>query len=169
MNAEGDTVNENQRRAVTTSLCLLDEMLCRLEDWARGRERHGVLFHESNRLSLDQGQAILAEIEQARAILRELQAVFNLEAETRDVAQAVWAETAAFWETLVETQAKSLRGYGPTPPGMAEALDWRLEALIKHLDSISRTAGARPSGRSPDAPGPPQGRGGCADAGKDRP
>jgi hypothetical protein len=145
-------ISDIHRRGISTALGLLDEMLCRFEEWARGRERHGVLFHELNPLSPAQRKAVRAEIEKMRRILRDLQALFDLEPQTRNVAQALWSESIAFWETLVETEAKPLRRYGPAPAGLAEVLDPRIERLIQGLVRLMDLAHGRPRPRSPGRP-----------------
>ena len=137
-------LSENHRRAISTAALMLDEMLCKFEQYARGRELHSVAYHERNRLSHKQREKLLAEIEQIRTILRELKDALHLEADTQDVGRNIWATSSAFWAVLVETETKYLRRYGRTPSGLAEFLDPRIEAMIRHLRNVSRIAGAGP-------------------------
>lgn len=134
-------LSENHRRAISTAAVLLDEMLCEFEECARGRERRGVLYHERNRLTSRQRARLLAEIEQARVVLRELKEALDLQAVEEDVRQRIWAAASTFWEVLVETETKRLRRYGEMPPGLAECLDPRMEALIERLQTLSSIAG----------------------------
>jgi len=134
-------LSENHRRAISTAALLLDEMLCEFEEYARGRERHSVLYGERNRLSSGQRKRLLREIEQAREILSEVTDVLELKGKEEDVRQKIWAAASSFWEVLVETEAKHLRRYGQMPPGLGDYLDPRMETLIQHLRKMSRIAG----------------------------
>jgi len=55
-------LSKSARRAVETTLQLLDEGLCRVEQWAEGRQRSSVLYTETNRLSPAQRNALLREV-----------------------------------------------------------------------------------------------------------
>jgi hypothetical protein len=143
-------LGESHKRAVDTVLFLLDEMLCDFEAYAKGRELHGLLYHERNRLSPGQRQAILAEIDRIRSVMKELQAAFGLEPRVEDVLQNIWGRGSAFWEDLVETEAKYLRRYGEMPAGVGEYLDPRIEAIIERLEAITRIASGKRPGYAPD-------------------
>ena len=143
-------LGENHKRAVDTVLFLLDEMLCDFETYAKGRELHGLLYHERNRLSPGQRRAILAEIDRIRSVMKELQAAFGLEPRVEDVLQNIWGRGSAFWEHLVETEAKYLRRYGVMPADAGEYLDPRIEAIIERLEAITRIAGGKRPGYAPD-------------------
>ena len=143
-------LGESHKRAVDTVLFLLDEMLCDFETYAKGRELHGLLYHERNRLSPGQRQAILTEIDRIRSVMKELQAAFGLKPRVEDASQNIWSRGSAFWENLVETEAKYLRRYGETPPGLADYLDPKIETLIERLEAITRIAGGKRPGYAPD-------------------
>jgi hypothetical protein len=129
-------------------------MLCDFEAYARGRELHGLLYHERNRLSPRQRQAIMDEAGRIRAVLKELQESLGLAPRVEDVSRDIWARSSMFWEDLVETETKYLRRYGETPPGLADYLDPKIETLIEHIDTIARITGGNAPGRGPDAEEP---------------
>jgi hypothetical protein len=143
-------LGENHRRAIGTVLVLLDEMLCDFEAYAKGRELHGLLYHQRNRLSPKQRQAILDEVGRIRAVLMELQESLGLNPRVEDVSQEIWGRGSMFWESLVETKTKYLRRYGETPPGIEQCLDPRIEAIIEHLDAITRIASGKRPGYAPE-------------------
>jgi hypothetical protein len=149
-NVKFPTLGENHRRAIGTVAFMLDQMLCDFETYARGRELHGLLCHERNRLSPKQRRAILDEAGRIRAVLKELQESLGLEPRLEDVSRDIWARGSMFWESLVETETKYLRRYGETPPGLADYLDPKIETLIEHLETIVRIASSKTPGRGPD-------------------
>jgi len=130
-------LGDNHRRGIGTALLLLDRMLCEVEEYARGREARSVLYIERNALSADQKTSLLAEITQMRDLLRELKDGLGLEAETEDVARKIWGQGSTFWEVLVETKSRYLKGYGQPPPQLAEYLDPRIDVLIEHLRNLT--------------------------------
>jgi len=134
------SLGENHQRGITISLGLLDELLCEIEQIARGREIQSVLYGERNHLSAQQRQSLLAEIAQMREILAELKVTFKVKERIEDLGNKIWASGLFFLEVLEETESKYLRRYGPTPPGLKDYLDPKVENLIRHLSNISHIA-----------------------------
>jgi len=130
-------LSENHQRAITISLAMLDERLLEFEQIAQGREERSVFIKEVNRLSVSQRKKLLAEIERMRGILRELKDALELETKVEDLAKRIWGSSTAFWEVLVETEAKYLRRYGDVPDWLGEYLDPKIEALIEGLSALS--------------------------------
>ena len=156
-------VGENHKRAISATLTLLDEMLCEFEEYAQGRERHGVLYHERNSLSDVQRRGIQVEIAAMRKTIRELKEALSL-TDTRDeVAQHIWGRASAFWEVLMESQTKYLRRYGEFSPDLKQCLDPRIEVLIARLLTLADLSRRAEGGSS--APNNPQG-GKSSDSGK---
>ena len=153
--AKSHNLGENHKRAIGTVMFLLDQMLCDFEAFAKGRELHGLLYHERNRLSAKQRRAIRNEIGHIREIMKELTEMFGLEPRVEDVSREIWGRSSMFWEDLVETETKYLRRYGAMPPGLENHLDPKIESLIERLNNISRIAGGKPSGHAPCPEEPP--------------
>jgi len=149
--AKSHNLGENHKRAIGTVMFLLDQMLCDFEAYAAGREFHGVLYHERNRLSPKQRRTILDQTSHIRKILKELQGTLGLKPRIEDVSRNIWGRGSMFWESLVETETKYLQRYGATPPGLEDYLDPKIKTLIEHLENISRTAGSKATGRGPGA------------------
>lgn len=126
-------VGKNHKRAIGATLTLLDEMLCEFEEYAQGRERHGMLYHERNSLSDKQRRGIQAEVAAMRQTIRELKEALRLTGSRDEAAQQIWGRASAFWEVLVETQSRYLRRYGEVTPALKECLDPRIEALTARL------------------------------------
>ncbi len=157
-------VGKNHKRAIGATLTLLDEMLCEFEEYAQGRERHGVLYHERNSLSDKQRRGIQAEVAAMRGTMRELKEALRLTASRDEAEQQIWGRASAFWEVLVETQSRYLRRYGELAPGLKECLDPRIEALTARLLALVELSRNAASG--PSAPAIPSPKGKSSDAGK---
>jgi len=157
-------VGENHKRAISTTLTLLDEMLCEFEEFAQGRERHGVMHHERNSLSDKQRRGIQAEVVAMRRTMRELKEALGLTDSRDEIAQHIWARASAFWEVLVETQSRYLRRYGAFAPELKECLDPRIAVLIARLQTLADLS--RHSASGPDAPPTPSPGGKSNDSGK---
>ena len=136
-------VSENHKRAISSSLILLDQMLCEAEQIANGRESRSVLYEERNALSPEQRERLLAEISTMREMLSEIKTRLGLRAQVENLSRVIWARSSGLWPMLVETQSRHLKGYGEVPPELAGYLDPAIERLIDHLISIADLAGPR--------------------------
>jgi hypothetical protein len=132
-------------------MCLLDEMLCEFEQYARGRESHSVFYQEQNMLSAKQKKQLLREIEVMRVLLREVKDALGLKEKVESVPRKISSHCSSFWEVLVETTGKYLKRYGDARPELFEFIDPRMEQLIEHLQSLSELT------RAPSASGEPPG------------
>ncbi|MFW6132516.1 MAG: hypothetical protein ACOC8F_01370 [Planctomycetota bacterium] len=141
-------LSDNHRRGISSTLALLDEMLCRFERWANCEAAEGVLYQERDTLSRRQRQRILNEIAALRRVLTELHDSLGLEVKTQDVASAIWSQSSAYWEALVELGSKHLRRYGDMPEGFAGDFDPKVEQIVRHMMCIGDAAShRRPTGR----------------------
>jgi len=151
-------VHENHRRAIATTLALLDEMLCDFERWAETDGVRAVLFEQPNSLSAEQRQALTAEIAAIRSVLHRMRDDLQLEPRRRDTATAIWSRASAFREHLVELQGKYLRQYGWPSPALVAYLEPKAAELTRRLAKISQLAASQlpkpplPAGKSPNVP-----------------
>jgi len=144
-------LSDNHRRAITTTLTLLDQRLCEFEHIARGRETRSVLYRQANDLSAAQRKRLLNEIATARETLREIKDTLSLETEPESLSSQVRAGSSSMWESLIETQSRRLRGYGKVPQALAEYLDPTLDRLIDCSVNIGNIAQRRTDGTGRDA------------------
>jgi hypothetical protein len=129
-------LGDSHRSGISTTLWLLDRMLCETEEYACGREVHSIFYIERNTLSADKKANLLSEISQMRDLIKELKSGLGLEAQIEDIGRKIWGKFSLFWEVLMETTGRYLKRYGEPPPGLAEYLDPRIEVLIRHLQNI---------------------------------
>jgi hypothetical protein len=135
------SINENQKRSIACSLVLLDETLCLLEDYARGREIHSVLYEECNRLTDRQRKNLLAEIGRVRVLMRQMKGELELPTRVTNVGKRIWGHSAVFQDVVAEMESKTLRGYGQVAPGLAAYLDPKAKMLLDCLQTITSIVG----------------------------
>jgi hypothetical protein len=136
-------LSNGHKRGIETTLGLLDEELCRFEEWAQGREIHSVLYHEQNTLSSEQRDVLSSEVAMMKEILLELQNSLKLEGRVRSSDKKIQAQCATLWVNLTELTSKYLRRYGELPVELTEYLDRRIFRLIDHLNKIVKIMGAK--------------------------
>ena len=131
-------LGDNFKRGIETTLALLDEALCEMEEWARGREQRSVLYSERNTLSAAQRDEILSEVAGMREMLRELQNDLELQGRLRGGANDIWGKCAVLAVNLEELKGRHLTRYGTPPQDLVEYLDPRVERLIASVNNIFR-------------------------------
>ena len=132
------SLNENHRRGLGATLAFLDETLCRIEEWADGREVASVLYVEKNTLSPSQRAAVRGEIERARRILLELKDDLELPPREQEADREIRARCSVLWKDVIELQSRYMRRYGAMDREAAAYLDPRVKALADVLQQISR-------------------------------
>jgi len=131
-------LSKSARRAVETTLQLLDEGLCRVEQWAEGRQRSSVLYTETNRLSPAQRNALLREVAAMRRALRASKDALGLVPRDLNAARDIWALCSGLRVDLMELESKRLRGYGALSAAAATCIDETSHRLEAGLDRIVR-------------------------------
>ena len=138
-------MNENHRRGIGTTLRLFDAMLCRFEEWARGREVHSVFYHEKNGLSPEQRRRLIEEIEALRMLLVRFRDDLGLNPSVEYAENDIWGGCSGFWENLVELESKHLRRYGDVAPELSRYMDEHVPELIVGLERILAVLGSTDS------------------------
>ncbi len=129
-------LSSKYKRTIGTTLTHLDRVVCEFEEWAKGRQRHSVLYFESNDLSSPQCEALLAQVVEIRELLSELKSAFGLQEHVESVTQSIWSHCSSLWATLSEIDSKHLKGYGDAVPGFAEYWAPRGAEIEAHLDLV---------------------------------
>ena len=136
-------IGDRHKAALGTTLGMLDEMLCSFERWAHGQETQGVLYRESNRLTHRQRAGLRVSIRVIRQDLRTLLRELDLVVKVEDVRSAIWSQSSAFWEAIIELEPKYMRRYGELPQALAAYLDQRVSDLAKHLRELTDCLGKK--------------------------
>ena len=136
---------ENHRHGIGTTLALLDEVLCLVEDWAGGRERKGVLYEERNNLSQPQRRALSRETARIRKRLETARCDLKLTTASRDAVSDIWSRCASLRENVMELEGRQLRRYGAPGPELEAYMDSLSHDLLAALDRLLRALQAKGS------------------------
>lgn len=132
-------LNENQRRAVTVSLRLLEERLANVERMIHEDEQ-GILYSRRVAFTPEQVKHMEAVIAAMRDEIRRVATEFQLPREEQNVARAIAATLEMSWESLEEVRPRRLRNYGSVDPTLKETLEPILKRLIRLLFDLENTA-----------------------------
>jgi hypothetical protein len=130
-------ITENHKRGIKWPLYLLDKTLCDFEQYAQGRQKRSVLYHQLNTLSDKQRKQLLSEIEVVKKLLSEIKDKLGLEIEEENIARDITGRCASLWVILTETTSKYLKQYGDVPPELSDFLDPIIEQIISHLQHVN--------------------------------
>ena len=125
-------------RAIRARLAHLDRNLTIIERIALEGER-GVL-HETTPLPAERARDVAAAVAGARERIESLSNELGLNRDVLPGEQAIGGLCALLWETVVETHAKYLHGYGPVPDDLREVLEPAVDELEAILDRIQAAA-----------------------------
>jgi len=134
-------LSESHRNSIRITLTILDEHLCRIAEWAQGREIRSILYAQENDLSPKQREGILADVEGMHQILMELRETLALETKPQIVSRAIRGACYILWVNLTEITGRYLRGHGEPPKELVEYLDPKLHLILEYLDHIKRVIG----------------------------
>jgi len=132
-------IGENHERIIRVTLGLLDEALCQFEYWAEGYEKHSVIFHERNMLSVEQRQAVLRDVEAARVLLTEIRDSLGLRPVVKSADGSIRGSCLVLNSYLIELGPKYLKGYGKPPEELVEFLEPSVGCLMACLERILTT------------------------------
>ncbi|MCA1816545.1 MAG: hypothetical protein LC746_09100 [Acidobacteria bacterium] len=133
-------LNENQRRALSTRLGMIERHLCDVERLAAGEPTRGAVFQVTNDLTEEQKSAVLSLTGEARGIISELRDRFGLEARREDVRRLLFGLFSVLWAILEDTHAAKLEGFGGVSPELSRLLDPKLDELIEVFERIRAAA-----------------------------
>jgi predicted solute-binding protein len=130
-------LSSNHRRAITSVMLLLDELVCRSDDLASGRAVSSVLYRERNGLSDSRRTAIGRKSREIRSHLAEIVEELDLSSKEKDLATALRWQSSSACDYLHEIGSRRLRAYGPVPAGLARYLDDKIGVLIRLLKEMA--------------------------------
>jgi hypothetical protein len=135
-------LNENQKRAVTITLRLLEERLAAVEQMIHEDEQ-GVLYSRRASFTPEQVGRIETLIAAMRDEIRHVATEFQLPREEQNAARAIVGALEMSWESLEEVRPRRLKNYGSVDPELKETLDPSLKRLIHLLFELQDVATGR--------------------------
>jgi hypothetical protein len=135
MNAENSNnaklLNPNQRGHLTTTLGVMEEMLCEIEQTLTVGCCTGVLY-----LPAQVKEEVLRRISLVRNRVEITKGEFALEKSGKDASRVFKGKLVYSRGILEEAKARHQRGYGAVAEGLAEALDPHIDAIITLVDDM---------------------------------
>ena len=129
-------LNPYQRNGLSTTLSILDEMLCEIEQTMIGSGHTGVLHKMQDDVPTPVKKEIVNRISLIRDRIEVMKEQFALEESNHKASKNFLAKLAYGWEILEGAKARHLRRYGAVAQGLAEVLDPQLSDIIILVDEM---------------------------------
>jgi hypothetical protein len=131
-----DLLNENQRRALSTRLAMLDRFFYDVEQLLSGDSPHGEMFELINDLTDEQRDRVTSLVNEGRAEIRASRDQFSLEVKHEYLHRMMAGHLSIFWTILEDCRAAKLQGFGGVSPNLAAELDPKVESLVRIVNSL---------------------------------
>lgn len=131
-----ELLNENQRRALSTRLAMLDRFFYDIEELLSRDCLRGEMFLVINDLTEGQKQEVLSLIEEGRRAICLSRDRFNLTIKREYVHRLLAGHLSIFWTILEDSRASKLKGFGEVSPDLAANLDPTIENLIRIVNLL---------------------------------
>jgi len=129
-------LNHNQRGGLTTTLIVLEEILCEIELILAADRCKGVLYEMRNDLPDQVKEEMQRRINLVRERIRVMVEEFALEKRNKDASRDFMGKLVYCWEILEGAKARHLSGYGAVAEELAETLDPHLNNIIILVDEM---------------------------------
>jgi hypothetical protein len=127
---EAYMLNEPQRRGLSATFRILEEMMHEIETMINSDVFEGNLIVIDNDISPEAREEIVNRIRHVREKVSRLSKQFALEMKQTKSSRRILADLSYCWEILEGSKAKKLRGYGEVAEGLEELLDPQIDAII---------------------------------------
>jgi len=123
-------LNEYQRRGLTATFRILEEMMHEIETMINSDGFEGNLIVIDNNISSQAKEEILKRIHLVREKVSRLSEQFALEMKQTKSSSQILADLSYCWEILEGSKAKKLKGYGEVAEGLEKVLDPQINTII---------------------------------------
>ena len=124
------SLNEPQRRGLSATFRILEEMMYEIEIMINSDGFEGNLIVIDNDISPQAMEKIVKKIQLVRDKVGRLSKQFTFEIKQTKTSSQILADLSYCWETLEGSKAKKLRGYGEVAEGLEEVLDPQINTII---------------------------------------
>ncbi len=129
-------LNPYQRDGLSTTLGVLDEMLCEIEQSVIVGCHKGVLYEMQDDVPAPVKKEIVRRISLTRERIEVITGQFALKKSTHKTSKNFLAKLAYGWEILEGAKARHLQRYGAVALELAEVLDPQLNNIIILVDEM---------------------------------
>lgn len=126
----------NHKRAISTTLTMLDELLVCIEKWVNGHQYQSILYEEKNDLSPSQRKALKKQLCVLRDYLYKIKEDLEIEKTRQSAINDIWSRVNAFRENIMELEAKHMKKYGQLSQETQEYMNGIATKLLFELDRI---------------------------------
>jgi len=123
-------LNEPQRRGLSATFRILEEMMHEIETMITSDRFKGNLIEIDNDVSPGAREESVKRIKLVREKVSRLSKQFSLEMKQTKSSSQILADLSYCWEILEGSKAKKLRGYGEVAEGLEEVLDPQINTII---------------------------------------
>jgi len=131
-------LNEPQRRGLSSTFRILEEMLLEIETMINSDGFEGNLMVIENDVSPQAREKILMIIELVREKLNSVSKQLALEIKQTKMSSQILADLSYCWEILEGSKAKKLRGYGEVAEGLEKVLDPQINIVIDLVTEMEK-------------------------------
>lgn len=129
-------LNENQRRGLSSTFRIIEEMMFEIETKINSDGFEWNLMVIENDVSPQAREKTLKIIELVREKSSSLSKQLALEMKQMKSSSQILADLSYCWETLEGSKAKQLKGYGEVAEGLEEVLDPQINTIIGLINEI---------------------------------
>ena len=129
-------LNENQRRGLSSTFRIIEEIMFEIETMINSAGFEGNLIVIENDVSPQAREKILKIIELVREKSSSLSKQLALEMKQMKSSSQILADLSYCWETLEGSKVKQLKGYGEVAEGLEEVLDPQINTIIGLINEI---------------------------------
>lgn len=128
-------LSDNHRRSISSSLLIIERMMKDIER-ALLNPPDGVMSKtviDIPDLNVNHFLSILKEMEKQ---MNYLAGKYNLKTEEVKLSRMINSRKAKMWETIKDTSARKLKGYGKFPAEFAEEFDTDMKNILRLIESL---------------------------------
>jgi hypothetical protein len=135
---EASMLNEPQRRGLSATFRILEEMMYEIETVMNSDGYKGILVAMDNDIPTEAREEIIKKIQLVREKVSYLSKLFSLEIKQTKSSSRILADLSYCWETLEGSKAKKLRGYGSVAEGLEELLDPQINSIVILISEMEK-------------------------------
>ncbi len=132
----GVKLSENHKRAISTTLTVLDELIVCIEKWVDGHQYRSVLYQEKNDLNSSHRKALKKQTQILQDYLDILRKDMAIKKTTQSAVNDIWSRVSAFRENIMELEAKHMKRYGEISSESQIYLNNLSKKLLAEIDRI---------------------------------
>jgi hypothetical protein len=126
---------ENHKRAVASSMCLIEKLVDELEnELLHSKEKVMTKIMDENKtIDLQHYTLVIQEI---KSHVRFMADKYNLSPSYFNLSQVINSRKSKMWEVLCDTKSAKMKGRGKFPKEYVQEFDSDIENLLKLTESI---------------------------------